>query len=139
MPFVRSSIRARQFLVFLVIFALLFGCGEKTYPSQPLVGNVTIDGEPLAEGNITFVPQDKEMGPEVTAVITAGKYKAQVPSGRLKVYLQGTRATGKMVEEYGVQRPELVNAIPSEYQAGIDLDSTILSAEYNFQLTSQPR
>ena len=123
----------------VVVLALICGCGEPSFPTVPLAGEVTIDGMPLEEGTIAFVPLEKGLGPEASTEIRAGKYQAQVPRGRLKVFLQGTRATGNMVEEYGVQRAELVNAIPAQYQAGIELDATAVAPERHFHLITPPR
>ena len=81
-------------------------------------------------------PRDVEQGG--TAPITAGKYKAKVPQGKLRVFLQGTRETGRMIEVFGKQEPEVVSVIPRHYAAGIELDTSTLSGERHFELTSSP-
>lgn len=118
--------------------ALLTGCGGPKYATVPLQGTVTVDGQSVERGNITFAPLEANMGPDVSEPIEGGKYKAQVPKGKVRVSLQGTKETGRMVEVFGKQEPEFVPVIPQKYSKGIELDTSGLAGEHNFVLTSSP-
>ena len=39
--------------------ALVAGCGGQEYPLAPVAGSVTLDGKPLANIHVTFLPQAK--------------------------------------------------------------------------------
>jgi hypothetical protein len=70
---------------------LLAGC-----TSQPgnLTGAVTVDGQPLKRGQITFTPADgKTSG--VSAPVTDGRYSAVVPPGEVTVRVNGDKVVGK--------------------------------------------
>jgi hypothetical protein len=125
-------------LLSLAIIVLMAGCSGDAFPTAPLKGTVTVDGQPVERGNISFAPLAANMGPDVSVPITAGRYEAQVPQGKVRVFLQGTRETGKMIEMFGKQEPEVVSVIPRKYSPGIELDTSKLSGEHNFELTSSP-
>lgn len=50
----------------VVLLCLLPGCGDKGYETVPVSGCVTLDGKPLADVGLTFVPLAKDTkGPDV--------------------------------------------------------------------------
>ncbi len=51
---------ARLAAVAFVLAPLLTGCGGKDYRTAPVSGRVTLDGRPLADVGITFVPLAKD-------------------------------------------------------------------------------
>jgi hypothetical protein len=86
------------------------GCGG----SQSTVsGEVKVDGQPLKDGLIRFIPVDGKSG-GVDATIADGKYKAIVPPGEMKVEIRGKKVVGKfrpMPESPEVEKvEELVDA-----------------------------
>ena len=68
------------------IVLLLIGCGQRG-DRQRLEGTVTLDGAPLAEGQITFVPQPGTKGP------TAG---GQIAEGYFSIPNEGGTFTGTL-------------------------------------------
>jgi hypothetical protein len=126
----------------MVLLAVgLLGCdaGKPSYPSARLEGSVTLDDQPIPEGNLQFVPQDVAQAPVTAAAIVDGRYVAEaVPRGRLRVLLSATKATGKMIKQYSTPRPEVVNLIPPKYRvAGIPIEVTGDNANLNFTLRSR--
>jgi hypothetical protein len=58
-----SEVRRRLALVVLGLVALLWGCGKPVDPSLvPVSGTVTVDGQPLANATVTFIPKDGTPG-----------------------------------------------------------------------------
>ena len=115
---------------------LAIGCNGPKFTTVPLSGNVTIDGQPVAQGTIDFQPQEQGQGPSASAPIVDGKYAAEVPAGKLKVFFHATRETGKMVDVFGKPTPETENIIPSAYQAGVEFTAAAGEATHDFSLTS---
>lgn len=96
------------------------GCGPKD-PRITVQGTVTLDGQPLAEGRVGFIPEDKSLG-------ASG---AQIEDGRfsIKVY-QGPSRVEIIAQKVG-QRSAAPGALP---EAGI-VFSSIIPARYNEKST----
>lgn len=100
---------------------LLFvlGCGGDQ--RQSLTGTVTLDGQPLAEGSITFMPQAGTTSPSAGANITEGRFSISAEKGLLpgvfRVEITAKRKTGEqvmsdtagMVEQYEQFLPACYN------------------------------
>jgi hypothetical protein len=70
-----------------VLLSGLNGCGNSTTAS----GSVTFDGRPIANGQITFVPEDRK-GPVVGGLITEGRYRVdKLTPGRKIVQIIGVK------------------------------------------------
>src|SRR5208283_2687246 len=62
------------------------GCGRPRYPSSTVTGKVSIDGEPVPKGYITFSPLSGTNGQVVGAPIAKGEYRCErVPQGNVHV------------------------------------------------------
>jgi hypothetical protein len=136
---IRVAIMTRRLGVMLLA-VLVPGCGaaKPTYPAARLEGSVTLDNQPITEGNLQFVPQQTGLAPITGAAIVDGRYVAEaVPLGQLRVLLSASKQTGKMIKEYSTPRPEIVNLIPEKYRAGIPLEVTGDNANLNFALKSR--
>jgi hypothetical protein len=70
---------------------MVTGCGDG---KSSVSGTVTMDGQPVASGAITFVRTEGELVRE-GAVIQEGKFRANVPPGTYKLELQGQKVVGK--------------------------------------------
>ena len=79
-----------RFLLFLG-FATLVGCSNG---KSSVTGSVTIDGQPVASGSVTFVKQGGELARE-GAVIQGGSFHANIPPGTYKLELNGQKVVGK--------------------------------------------
>ena len=112
----------------LVALGLLNGCGRSGSGLEKVVvtGTVTLDTQPIANGEIRFHPIDGTQGPVSGAPIRDGKYIAQgkggVPFGTHRVVITGFRPgrnaaanpEGGPVEQY----------VPAKFN-----DQSILTAE----------
>ena len=95
-----------------------FGCGGSQTIAE---GGITLDGQPLDRGYITFRPQPGEKGPVVGGPVEKGKYVlrgAELPGGgKYRVEITASGPTGrKQLDDSG--RP-------------VDAEGQILPAKYN--------
>lgn len=76
----------------LVVSPALLGCGGKGGMGT-VSGKVTLDGQPLADGLITFVPADGN-SPTAGGKIKDGVYSVQASTGSQKVVINASKVTG---------------------------------------------
>jgi hypothetical protein len=112
-----------------------FGCAKS---GTRLEGTVTIDGNPVAEGRLQFVPQGPERRSPVTAAIKDGRYAASsVPLGTVRVLFSATQKTGRLIHEYSQPYEEIVSIIPKTYEQGMIIEVTADASTQDFALTSR--
>src|SRR5262249_8621367 len=71
----------------------LSGCEGKVRGT--VAGTVTLDGQPIELGAISFIPVDGQ-APTTGGPITNGQYSvANVPTGEMKVAISGSKVVGK--------------------------------------------
>lgn len=79
---------------------LLAGCGSES-PRVAVEGEVTFDGQPLASGQIAFLPLGAASAPTAGATITQGRYQIAADQGpypgEYRVEIRAFRGTGKKV------------------------------------------
>lgn len=79
-------------LMFAAAPLALTGCGhDGLFHCR---GQVTLDGQPLADGTIEFLPPDGQ-GPTAGAVITDGQYELRMAPGTKQVVIQAFRTVGE--------------------------------------------
>lgn len=138
----RGSRRAAAGLLWL----LAAGCGaELAPPRRPVSGSVTLDGKPLSDAAITFLPVDG--GPAATAELSEGAYaigQSQGPSpGRYSVEIVAIRPTGKRVPHPDLRSEttdEVRNILPARYNARTKLEVDVKPDDantFNFRLSSR--
>jgi len=128
-----------------VIFAasaLIAGCAKES--SSSVHGKVTLDGEPVAAGDIVFLPAQASSR-KAAAAIEQGTY-ALAPSDRLnpgsyRVEIRWPKGTGRKVAsaDPGMQAEETREAIPAKYNTDSTLKVEIGSGdiEKDFALSSK--
>ena len=106
---------------FSILALSLASCGPGGAKKYDVNGTVTYDGKPIADGDITFYPENKSIGPE-GGKIKDGKYASKAPEGKCKVEIRGSRVVpgkkGPMGEDW------VESFIPDKYN-----DKSTLSAE----------
>ena len=112
---------------FLVVFAL--GCGGQS-DRAGVSGSVTVDGQPVEEGSITFVPDAQTGGPTAGDTIEQGNYAVSAESGlapgKYRVQIKATRKTGRRVKD-GFPHPpddlvdEVEQFLPPRYNTQTEL------------------
>lgn len=129
-----------------VILLTVIGCGgEQGPPRQPISGAVKLDGQPLPEGSITFLPEEK--GTAATAKLSAGSYsigQSEGPQpGKYKVAIVAVQPTGKQVPNPDFPKEtieETRNVVPPLYNVRTNLQVEVKSGASNtfdFDLTSR--
>jgi hypothetical protein len=99
--FMRSSPKRWALLLSFLIMLFAVGCGRKT---GTVTGTVTIDGEPLKGGNVTFARNDGQTTMSGT-INEDGSYKVEnVPVGTVKVCVE-TKSMNPALASGGVNRP----------------------------------
>ncbi len=122
----------------VVMFPVGQGCGGPDYPTGRVEGSVTLNGQPLEEGTISFVSAQSGRGSGVTAKIVAGRYVAEcVPQGTLIINFNATRETGRMIEVFGKSCRERINIIPKRYKLGMEIEIGEENHSHDFQLTGK--
>lgn len=80
-------------IVFAAAVAVVAGC-EKTGPTGTVNGVVTVDGQPLADGTVRFVPTDGQ-SPTAAGLVKDGRFRLPVPVGRARVEFSAPKPLGK--------------------------------------------
>ena len=128
--------------VWLVL--LWVGCGEPS-DRKSLEGTVTLDGVPLAEGHVKFVPQRGTKGPIAGGKIIAGNFSISPEggtfTGTFRVEITATRKTGKQVKDH--RTGEMIDGIqqflPPQYNRQSKLTATVTESgpnQYEFNMVS---
>jgi hypothetical protein len=118
------------------------GCGRGTEAS--VTGNVTLDGSPLDDATISFVPLAQEQRKAGWTTIREGKYAIPASSGlgtgQFRVEIRALRSTG---EKNGQTDPTLPvparEAVPGRYNSKSELVANIKPGENrsDFELKSK--
>ena len=106
---------------------------------------MTLDGEPLTEGQIRFVPKRGTGGPSAGGPVREGRYAVARDggpfAGEFRVEITATRETGEILnhpDEGPV--PLTAQYLPERYNSRSELTATVKAGEKNsfdFSLTSE--
>jgi hypothetical protein len=129
----------RNALAFGLVLGMLAAAGCSSEPT--VSGEVTLDGQPLKEGVIKFVPADGK-SQTVSAPIVDGRFSAKVPPGEKKVEISAPKVTGKikMIDATDAKAVDKVEELlPERYNVRSELTMTVQggSQEKRFDLTSK--
>jgi hypothetical protein len=123
------------------LFVLLTaGCGPESspYPTARVAGAITLDGAPLATGNISLVPEGAGQARPTAVDFKDGKYEiADAPIGKVRVFITSTQPTGKMIPGSSEPVPEVANVVPEAYRQGIVVDIAGDNDKLDFPLTKE--
>jgi hypothetical protein len=117
----------------VVIFGLLFccwGCGRGDGLERAAVtGKVTLDGVPIANGNIAFRPSGNTKGPAVGGPIQDGQYAIAVAKGPVVgtncVEIHSWKKTGRKVQDPGMGMVDEKVDLPERYNTQSTLTAEI--------------
>ena len=128
----------------LVVFHLLtLGCSGDAQRTGRVHGEVSIDGAPLAAGQIRFFAVDGGIGSD--GVVSNGKY--DIPSrdgmsaGKFRVEFSSEKKTGKQIPDRdgdpGDMRDEVIESLPAKFNRNssvqIEYDPKV-DRPYDFKL-----
>jgi hypothetical protein len=123
----------------VVAVATIGGCGESKLTS--VGGTVTLDGQPLNEGSMRFVPSDGN-APTEAAMIKAGKFSTQLQRTSYKVEIHATKFidTGVKLDEKGPGGgPTAVELLPARYHVNSELTLNITGPTSNARFDLKSR
>jgi hypothetical protein len=104
-------------------------------------GTVTVDGKPLENGSILFVPVDGKT-PTTGGSIKEGHYSVRVPIGKMKVSISAPKVVGRKKIYPTPDSPEMPvtkEALPSRYneETSLTLDVQPGKIQKDFELQSK--
>ncbi len=104
-----------------ILLVILFVAGCSTSDTHGTIeGSVTLDGRPLAEGVVRFVPANGD-SQTASAAILNGKYTANVPLGKNRIEFSAPKVIGKRKMYETADSPE------------VDVVTELLPERYNVQ------
>ena len=121
----------------LALFLSLAGCGGAGGGKAAVTGTVTLDGQPVSAGTVTFV---KSEGGAVRegAVVRDGAFEAKIPPGTYRVEVTGQKVTGKRKQKgFDGKDEELViteEMFPARYNTQSELREEIKSGTNTVKL-----
>jgi hypothetical protein len=125
---------------------LVAGCGRADYDGPkryPLSGKVTLDGESVDQGFISFLPHTQSERPS-GGIVAAGEYLIPeakgANAGTYTVQVRWSRRTGRRVfdPEIGEMVPEVEDRIPARFntQSELTVEVSATQTEFDFHLES---
>lgn len=123
----RTNISSLMLACLASILASAVGC-RPSPKTATVSGTAMVDGQPLADGVVTFRPMADTSGPEFSGKVVRGAYRVpiNVRPGNYAVEVRSWKKSGKKVTSpFGVEVEETVPGLP-EYYAG---PQTTLSAK----------
>lgn len=90
---IASSARCFGFVA-VVLGLTAIGCGPSGVETVPVTGSISLDGEPIPAGTISFIAKDGVAAPG-GGVIKDGAYEANVPPGDKWVMVLATKVVGQ--------------------------------------------
>lgn len=111
----------RRSWVFLSLSALVFAAGCGGASEYTVSGTVTLDGQPVEEGEIRFLPTDGQ-GTPFAGPIVNGKFESRASAGQNRVEINATRESATPAPD-GL--PNFESYIPAAYNSQSTLTVTI--------------
>jgi hypothetical protein len=108
-------------LICLACICLLSGCSP---PRGTVTGRVTLDGQPLDKGIISFTPTDARAKENVVADIINGQYSADVLAGPQQVQISAPKVIATRAESPAPGAPlvEITEErLPAKYHSATEL------------------
>lgn len=131
--------RSWSWVVVCCCAAMLAGCGGSGGKSKNQVsGSVELDGKPLLEGEMTFVPKGE--GRPEGARVSGGAYTAELEDGEYKVKIEATKKVPLGPGEPSVsgEKDKLVSIIPPRYNENTELTITVSGVtKKDFKMTTK--
>jgi hypothetical protein len=116
-----------------MLLAAWVGCQPGGPARMQLRGDVSYNGEAIADGTVSFIPHDKDAGPPITGVIQNGAYAIPAEEGptigSYRVEIEGFRKTGKQI-------PDMITPLaPGQSRGVIDEKQPYIPTKFNLEST----
>lgn len=125
------TIRPVALLAIAAIVALS-GCGPKVDPEYPVKGTVTLDGSPMAEGEVVF--RDDAKITFSTFTVTNGQFEGKSEAGTFKVEVNSFKDEAVAADPTGYAPPggtTKKNVVLPDYNANSKLTAEVKSSGAN--------
>lgn len=137
---VYSTLFAEPLAVGVLALACTVGCGKSSELEKVVVsGVVTLDGQPIPNGEIRFIPTAGTIGPVSGGAIKDGAYAAKakggVPLGNHQVEIRAFRANAKSQGQAGLAGSE--GGAAEQYLAKRYNEQTTLTAKVDATTETQ--
>lgn len=113
-----------KWLTLIVVVCSAWGCGREGPQRASVAGKITLDGLPIREGSIAFIPAEENRGPTAGGVIADGAFQITLWDGPLvgknRIELRAWRKTGNMIPNPmnpSTSMEEKVEAFPPQFNA----------------------
>lgn len=135
-------------LTLLIVIGLCWWASERFSGSSnraAVSGRVAIDGQPLKEGAITFIPEKPNEGPTAGGIIRDGIYQIDATQGPVlgvnRVEVRGAIRTGRKVPDRRMPGKELdeVLDVPARYHSPTEFKRTVSAGKNNFDFELQSK
>ena len=134
-------------LIPIMLITIAAGCGGDVRRAS-IHGTVSVNGKPLADGTIAFVPSGDNKGPAAGATIVNGSYKVLQENGPFvgtnQVKIISFKPSGRMIPDIrnpgGPMIEEVSQFIPARYndQSTLERNVTKGKNEFHFTLNTEP-
>ncbi len=130
-----AAVRPAAVLLFALGLCCASGCGGNG--KAKVHGKVTLDGQPVPAGSVSFTPVDGNT-PTAGGVIKDGTYTAEVPYGSMRVEIRSPKAMAAPKPTAGPSHERFEELIPPQFNSQSKLVKQInaSSSELDFELTS---
>lgn len=122
-----------------LLAGFLAGCGDSGPVTYPVTGTVTLDGQPIKEGEIAFRDTEGTV-PSAGGPITDGEFSFESQPASMRVEITARREIpGKFDSPApGIKVPVTKQFIPPRYNMESELTKEVVADdnEFHFELTS---
>jgi len=114
----------------LLTIATGTGCGKKGPKRAAVAGSVSLDGQPITEGVIQFLPVEGTVGPEAGGVIENGRY--DIPRqrgpivGKNRIEFRASKKTGRKIQDPTGRTGTLTDEFKEAFPATANTKSTLV-------------
>ena len=140
---VTSSLLVKPLAAGVLTLLCSLGCGKSSGLEKVVVsGVVTLDGQPVPNGEIRFIPTAGTIGPVSGGAIKDGAYEAKakggVPVGDHQVEIRAYRANAKSQGQPGSEGGAAEQYLPKRYNEQTTLAARVdaTTETQDFELTS---
>ncbi len=127
--------RSQRWVLIVLLCAPFVGCSSSTTHGT-VQGTVTLDGQPLREGVVRFVPLNGS-SQTASAAIEEGEFTATVPTGLARIECSAPMVTGKQKMYDTADSPEVDivgELLPERYNVRSELQLEVHAGKQDYAL-----
>lgn len=120
----------------MLLIVLVSGC-SKGKPMGDVRGKVTLNGEPLAQGAVQFVPVNGDT-PTTGGVIRDGAFQVEVPVAKQRVKISSNVVDKEKTPPNATADQIVMKSLPAKYNTHSDITLDVVSGanEVEYKLTN---